>query len=255
MQQNEKATARARVDSGYALMPLDGFPPSRLPRWRACHARVLAGPTLGAGFVQMHLTLDAGGGVNQSGDDCTQTFLYILGGGVELTVGGHRVIVGAGGFAYIPHASDYELRAPVASTLLLLRKIYYPLAGVIRPEPITGNISNIPAEPWMDNPRTRVQRLLPDEFSYDFEMSLFTFEAGFGSPGVSTHVMEHGVFIVEGAGQAFLAREMHDLYPGDFLWIGSYCPHQLTAAGSPLKLLTFTNVNRDIVPDRRAPKL
>jgi (S)-ureidoglycine aminohydrolase len=244
--------SRARVRDRYALMPIDGFPPSRIPRWRDTEARILAAPALGAQFVQMQLNLQPGGGVNQPADDRTQTFLYVLSGGLELTITGHRVVVAAGGFAYVPHASDYEVRAPVASSVLLLRKLFEPLTGVIKPEPLTGNVSNIPAETWMGNEHTRMQMLLPDEMAYDLAMNILTFDPGHGLPFVETHVMEHGLYFLEGQGSYYLGEESYDVQSNDFIWMGPYCPQGFVATGSvPAKYLYYKNVNRDFTLERR----
>jgi len=248
--------SRARVRDRYALMPIDGFPPSRIPRWRDTEARILAAPALRADFVQMHLKVQPGGGVNQPGDDRTQTFLYVLSGGVELTITNHRVTIAAGGFAYVPHAAEYELRAPVASSVLLLRKRYEPLAGVTRPEPLTGNQVNVPAEPWMGNEHTRLQMLLPDDLSYDFAMNIFTFDSGHGLPFVETHVMEHGLYFLEGQGTYYLGEESYEVKPNDFIWMGPYCPQGFVATGpTAAKYLYFKNVNRDISLERRSAYL
>jgi (S)-ureidoglycine aminohydrolase len=243
---NQPTISRARVRDRYALMPLDGVPASRIPRWKETAARILAGPALGSGFVEMHLSLAAGGGVHQPGDDRTQTFIYVLSGGAELTIASHRVMVGAGGFAYVPHAADYEVRAPIATTLLLIRKRFEPLPGVSKPEPLTGNQANISAEIWRGSERTRVQTLLPDDISYDMEVNLFTFDVGHGMPGIETHVMEHGAFLLEGAGNAYLGEESHEVQAGDFIWTGPYCPHGLVASGGTVTLLSYKNMNRDI---------
>jgi (S)-ureidoglycine aminohydrolase len=252
MPTTQSLPSRARVRDRYALMPIDGFPPSRLPRWKETEARVLAAPALRADFVQMLLNIQPGGGVNQPNDDRTQTFLYVLGGGIEITIGGHRVLVAAGGFAYVPHAADYELRAPVASSVLLLRKRYEPVSGVAKPEPITGNQANVPAEPWMGNQHTRLQTLLPDDLSYDFAMNIFTFDSGHGLPFVETHVMEHGLYFLEGQGTYLLGEESYEVRANDFIWMGPYCPQGFVATGpTAAKYLYYKNVNRDFSLERR----
>jgi (S)-ureidoglycine aminohydrolase len=252
MPSNQLPQSRARVRDRYALMPTDGFPPSRLPRWRDTEARILAAPALGADFVQMLLTVQPGGGVHQPGDDRTQTFLYVLSGGVEVTIESHRVIVAAGGFAYVPHAADYEVRAPVASSMLLLRKRYEPVSGVAKPEAITGNQANVPAEPWMGNEHTRLQTLLPEDCSYDFAMNIFAFDAGHGLPFVETHVMEHGLYFLEGEGTYYLGEDSYAVQPNDFIWMAPFCPQGFIATGStPSRYLYYKNVNRDIALERR----
>ena len=53
--------SRTRVCSKYALMPLEGFPFSRLPSWPDAQVRVLASPAL-AGYVSGANLVAHGGG-------------------------------------------------------------------------------------------------------------------------------------------------------------------------------------------------
>src|SRR5438270_9757665 len=90
---------RARLRSRYALFPLEGYPPSRLPRWPDCNARVLASPALGAQFVQTLLEIPAGKGTGQ-GEALRQVFGYVLSGVVRPNICGEARDLPAGGFFY-----------------------------------------------------------------------------------------------------------------------------------------------------------
>jgi (S)-ureidoglycine aminohydrolase len=207
----------------------------------------LAAPALGANFVQILLDLQPGGGVHQPEEDRTETFIYVLSGGVEVTLTNHRVIVAAGGFAFAPASTDYEVRAPIASTLLLLRKRFEPLSGVLKPEPFTGNVSNVAQEDWPARAQVRSQPLMPDEMSFDMAINLMTIAPGEGLPLGQTQVMERGIYILEGTGACTLGDEPADVQSGDFLWTAPFCPFGLSATGTtPLKVLHYQNVNRDI---------
>jgi (S)-ureidoglycine aminohydrolase len=111
---------------------------------------------------------------------------------------------------------------------------------------------NVPAETWMGNEHTRMQTLLPDEFSYDFAMNILTFDPGHGLPFVETHVMEHGLYFLEGQGTYLLGEESFDVQPDDFIWMGPYCPQGFLATGpTPARYLYYKNVNRDFSLERR----
>ncbi|MBV8780569.1 MAG: (S)-ureidoglycine aminohydrolase [Phycisphaerae bacterium] len=238
---------RTRVRDRYAVMPLEGFPPSRLPRWKDTEARILAAPALGAQFVEVLLSIKPGGGAHQPADDRTQSFFYLLTGGAELTIDGHHVTLGPGGYAYIPHGVDYTVKAPVPTSLLLLKKRFEPASAIAKPEPFTGNIANVPADPWMENSHARLQVLIPDELTYDFAMNIFSFDPGFGLPYVETHVMEHGLYFLEGKGVYFLGDEWLEVEATDFIYMAPYCPQSFYASGpTPAKYLYYKNVNRDI---------
>src|ERR1700750_2747982 len=81
--------SRTRVRPRYALMPLEGFPASRLPAWPDCEARILAAPALGAGFVQTLLDVPGGNGTGQ-GEALRQVFGFVLAGSVDVMVAGHE---------------------------------------------------------------------------------------------------------------------------------------------------------------------
>src|SRR2546423_15032230 len=79
--------ARTRVRPRYALMPLEGFPASRLPTWPDAEVRVLASPALGAGFVQYLIDLPAGKRGGVPADPTTATFFFVLAGGGNFAAG------------------------------------------------------------------------------------------------------------------------------------------------------------------------
>ena len=75
----------------------------------------------------------------------------------------------------------------------------------------------------------------------------FSFDPGFGLPVVETHVMEHGLFFLQGKGLYYLGNEWMEVEKDDFIWMGPYCPQSFYATGpTPAKYLYYKNVNRDI---------
>ena len=77
--------AERAVRPRYALLPLEGFPPSKLPAWPGSEARVLAAPALGAEFVQYLLNVPTGRGTEHAADSQIETFFYVLSGEVRLS--------------------------------------------------------------------------------------------------------------------------------------------------------------------------
>src|SRR5262249_5294893 len=126
--QQQLLHSRTRVRPRYALMPLEGFPTSRLPQWTNTDARILAAPALGAQFVEYLLNLQPGGGVEGLGDTRTEVFFYMLSGAADLTIGAagpHSLVEGS--FALIPARMSCTLRASAPTSILMLRKAYEPL--------------------------------------------------------------------------------------------------------------------------------
>ena len=248
--------ARTRVRPRYALMPLEGFPVSRLPHWQDNDVRVLASPALGAQFVQYLIDLKSVGYF--AADERIETFYYVLAGAGTVQDGQSRPVQLKGGsFGLFPPGCKCEF-AGESLRMLILRKRYEAYdrfaigKGVVQERaplfaPLHGHESDVKREPWADNPHSLLQTLIPDEFQYDLAMNLFTFSPGYGLPIVETHVMEHGLYFLQGKGVYYLEDEWMEVEQDDFIWMGPYCPQSFYATGpTPSRYLYYKNVNREI---------
>jgi (S)-ureidoglycine aminohydrolase len=238
--------SRTRVGRNCALMPLEGFPPSRLPSWPDAQVKVLASPALGAGFVQYLIDLPPGETGGFPTDSAIETFFYVLTGTGQLVAPSKKPLK-QGSFGLIPPGSPIGISATEALSLIVLRKKYDPVAGFELFKPIVGNEADIPKQIWGDNPHSRLQTLIPDEFAFDMAMNIFTFDSGYGLPIVETHVMEHGLYFLEGKGLYFLDKDWMEVEANDFIWMGPFCPQSFYATGpKPSRYLYYKNVNREI---------
>lgn len=240
--------SRTRVRPRYALMPLEGFPTSRLPNWTDAEVRILAAPALGAAFVEYLFTIQAGGGATYKPDGRTQSFFYVHSGTIELAVGGSAARpMTEGAFALLPPNADFSIKATKPTLALALRKAYEPAAGVAMPPPVFGNQADVRGEIYLGNPGARLQTLIPDELAFDLAMNIFTFDPGHCLPYVETHVMEHGLYFLAGKGVYYLGEEWMEVEAGDFIWMGPYCPQAFYATGPVAsKYIYYKNVNREI---------
>jgi (S)-ureidoglycine aminohydrolase len=240
--------SRTRLRRRYVLFPPEGYPPSKLPAWPGVEARVLAAPAMGAYFAEYLLTVPDGRGTRAASDGRIETFFYVLGGEFRFQIGAdteHRLE--RGGFAFIPPTADYSITADADGNLLMLRKAYEPVSGIPAPRAIVGHQSSVPGEPFMRDEGARLQMLLPDEMAYDLAMNIFSFETGHSLPVVETHVMEHGLYFLEGNGLYYLDDEWMEVQAGDFIWMGPYVPQSFYATGpGTAKYIYYKNVNRDV---------
>lgn len=246
---NQLVHSRARIRQRYALFPLEGYPASRSPLWTNTEMRVLTAPAMGANFVQHHLTLTPGGGTKRRSDGRIESFIYILSGQANLFLDGtiRKQPLVSGSFAFVPATSDFEIAATESTTAIIIRKVFESADGIEQPKPIVGNERDVPADVWMNNPACRLQLLIPDELPYDFAMNIFTFDPGHGLPYVETHVMEHGLLVLEGKGLYYLDGEWMEVEKDDFIWMGPYCPQSYYATGpTPTRYIYYKNVNREI---------
>jgi (S)-ureidoglycine aminohydrolase len=245
---NKHLRSRARIGRRFALFPLTGYPTSRLPAWQKTEARVLTSPAMGAKFVEYLLKVEPDGGTLQKSDGKTETFFYLLSGQALLKINGSQPQkLAAGAFALLPPNASFEIKMQQPGELLSLKKTYEPTDGIKMFQPLVGNESAVPADPWMNNKHSRLQTLIPDDLQYDLAMNIFAFDPGHGLPYVETHVMEHGLYFLQGKGDYFLEDTWMKAQTGDFIWMGPYCPQCFIAdKPQPAKYIYYKNVNREI---------
>lgn len=245
--QNQLLQSRTRVKPRYALFPIEGIPFSRLPAWTQTDVRILAAPVLGAQFAEYLLDIKPGGGGKIAADGQVETFLYVLYGAGHLTIEGKRTTIAADAFALIPPVASYHFEALEATRLLLLRKKYEPAPGIAMFAPLIGNANQIPADTYCGDEGAKLQLLIPDDLQYDLAMNIFTFETGHSLPYVETHVMEHGLYFLQGKGVYYLDDTWMEVEATDFIWMGPYVPQSYYATGPVAsKYLYYKNVNREI---------
>ncbi len=242
---------RGVVRPNYAFMPPEGVLVSRLPHYDRTIARILAAPVLGARFAQFVLEIEPGGGSRgEVREDGVQHFFYVLSGNAQVSVSGFAPAeLGEGGFAYVPPGLPFLLgnNGPDKLRVLGLRKRYEAIDLPV-PEPIVSHRDQVPVTNHTGLEGRGFQFLLPyGDMRFDFEMNLMWFKPGACFPDVETHVMEHGLYMLEGQGLYFLGDEWHEIRAHDFIWMGGFCPQQFYPTGfSDAAYLLYKNVNRDV---------
>jgi (S)-ureidoglycine aminohydrolase len=184
-------------------------------------------------------------------EDGVQHFYYVLSGAAEIRIGnGPARVMEHGGFAYIPPGEAFTLRAANAqpARILGLRKRYEQAPGIAQPGAIVSSLSEVPITNHTGAEGRGFQHLLPfGDIRFDFGMNVMRFQPGAYFPDVETHIMEHGLYMLEGQGLYFLGDEWHEIWADDFIWMGGFCPQQFypTGFGEAVYLL-YKNVNRDV---------
>lgn len=243
---------RGVVRPNYAFMPPEGVLKSRLPQYEATDAYFLAAPVLGARFVQFVLEIGPGGGSRGAQTEAgVQHFYYVLSGRVVMQVGDLAPVEqGKGGFLYAPPGAPVSLRneGGAPARILGLRKRYEALPGLAAPAPILSHEDQVPRTNHTGFEGRGFQHLLPfGDLAFDFEMNLMWFSPGTFFPAVETHIMEHGLYMLQGQGLYLLGTEWHEIWKDDFIWMGAYCPQQFYPTGpDEAAYLLYKDVNRDI---------
>ena len=80
---------------------------------------------------------------------------------------------------------------------------------------------------------------------HDMHVTIVTFEPGAVIPFAETHVMEHGLYVLEGKAVYRLNQDWVEVEAGDYMWLRAFCP-QACYAGGPGKFryLLYKDVNR-----------
>jgi len=87
----------------------------------------------------------------------------------------------------------------------------------------------------------------PDDLAHDMHVNIVTFQPGGLIPFEETHVMEHGLYVLEGKAVYRLNRDWVEVEAGDFMWLRAYCPQACYAAGpGPFRYLLYKDVNRHV---------
>jgi (S)-ureidoglycine aminohydrolase len=233
------------IKERYALRTPSGFVPSSLPGWRDAVCVVQISQGIGAGFSQIHITFQANS-LGQGNTGMVEYVLYVLGGQCAATLGGKRHALGTGSFAYIPPQTDFQFdKAEPGTRMLVFQKRYEPLPATKAPTVLVGDQKAIAGQPFLGNEAARLQVLLPDEPEFDLAVNIFTYQPGATLPFVESHIMEHGLVMLQGQGIYRLDADWHPVQAGDVIWMAPYCPQWFVAMGkTPASYIYYKDVNR-----------
>jgi (S)-ureidoglycine aminohydrolase len=237
---------RTVVKRNYALITPDGFVPSVLPGWKNATVIINLSPVMsGPRFTQIQITLDA----NTTGAGYTgalEHFYYVQTGGCSTQIGTKKHELTAGSYLFLPPKTNFKFFGATTGTkLLVFQKKYEPLAGEKIPGAICGHADAIQGNPFLGNNDARLQVLLPDQPAFDLAVNIFTYQPGATLPFVETHVMEHGLLMLNGQGIYRLDAEHYPVTAGDVIWMASYCPQWFVAMGkTPASYIYYKDVNR-----------
>lgn len=264
--QTELMTGRAVFTEAYAVIPRGAFRDivtSRLPFWRDTRAWIVARPLSGFAetFAQSVMEVAPGGGSERpETDPGAEAAIFVMAGALSLALDGERRLLGPGGYAYLPAGSSWTaLNADdEAARFHWIRKRYEPVEGLGPPDPVFANEREIApvAMPDTDGRWSTTMFVDPDDMRHDMHVHIVAMEPGATIPFEETHVMEHGLYVLEGKAVYKLNRDWVEVEAGDFMWLRAFCP-QACYAGGPgrFRYLLYKDVNRlpRLAPGGAAP--
>lgn len=253
--QTELMTGRAVFTEAYAVIPkgvMSDIVTSYLPFWEKTRCWIIARPLSGFAetFSQYIMEVAPGGGSTRPEPDQTaQGVLFVVEGELTLTLAGKTHKMSEGGYAYIPPANNWEVKnirgAPVR--FHWIRKSYEPVEGLDMPEPIVTNEKDIKptAMPDTDGKWATTRFVAPEDLRHDMHVTVVTFQPGGVIPFEETHIMEHGLYVLEGKAVYKLNSDWVEVEAGDFMWLRAFCPQACYAGGpGPFRYLLYKDVNR-----------
>lgn len=85
------------------------------------------------------------------------------------------------------------------------------------------------------------------DMRHDMHVNIVNFEPGGVIPFAETHVMEHGLYVLEGKAVYRLNQDWVEVEAGDFMWLRAFCP-QACYSGGPgrFRYLLYKDVNRQM---------
>jgi (S)-ureidoglycine aminohydrolase len=253
--QAELTTDRAVFTEAYAVLPrgtMRDIVTSRLPHWAATRLWVLARPLTGFAetFSWYVVEVAPGGGSDRPEPDVdAEAVLFVVGGTLTLTLDGVRHRVGAGGYAFVPPGTSWTMHneSDANATFHWIRKAYARADGVDLPEAFVTHESDVAIEPMPDTDGAwGTQRFVdPEDVRHDLHVNIVSFEPGGSIPFPETHVMEHGLYVLEGKAVYLLNKDWVEVQAGDFMWLRAFCP-QACYAGGPgrFRYLLYKDVHR-----------
>jgi (S)-ureidoglycine aminohydrolase len=221
--QTALTTDRARFTEAYAVIPartLSDITTSYLPHWDRTRMWVLARPLTGEGSP-------------------------------TLTVDGTEHALSPGSYAFLPPGTAWTFRngTDATATFHWIRKAYQRADGVEVPEAFVTqeqDITPLPM-PGTDGAWTTTRFVDIADLRHDLHVNIVNFEPGGAIPFPETHVMEHGLYVLEGKAVYLLNEDWVEVEAGDFMWLRAFCP-QACYAGGPgrFRYLLYKDVNRHV---------
>jgi (S)-ureidoglycine aminohydrolase len=265
--QHELTTNRAMFTEAYAVLPkgtMTDIVTSNLPFWEGTRLWVIARPLSGFAetFSQYIVEVSPGGGSDRpETDPAAEAVLFVVEGALRLTIGEQVHRLEPGGYAFLPPAADWTLHndtlnddEAAPARFHWIRKAYQRVDCVDVPEAFVTDerdIEPIPM-PGTDGAWTTTRFVDQTDVRHDMHVNIVTFEPGGVIPFPETHVMEHGLYVLEGKAVYLLNQDWVEVEAGDFMWLRAFCP-QACYAGGPgrFRYLLYKDVNRHATLSRQ----
>ncbi len=253
--QDSIMTDRAVLKNAYAVIPkgvMTDIVTSYLPHWNGARFWVIARPLSGFAETFSHYIAEVtpnGGSTDPEADPTAESVLFVVGGTLELSIDGITHILKPGGYAFLPPNCNWALQntSDENVTFHWIRKRYQAVAGIDTPTAfVTSDQDTEPTAMLDTNGVWATSRFVdPADLRHDMHVTIVTFQPGGSIPFAETHVMEHGLYVLQGKAVYHLNQDWVEVEAGDYMWLRAFCPQACVAAGpEPFRYLLYKDVNR-----------
>ena len=249
-------TSRAVFTDAYAVLPrgtMTDIVLIALPFWGNTKVWVISRPMTGFSETFSHYILEVapgGGSAQPETNPDAQAVLFVTRGELWVkTADGEVHRMGPGGYAYLPPGTDYTVENLGTEPAFFhwIRKRYDRVEGIEVPEVFfTNERDRVPHPmPGTDGAWATTRFVDPLDVRHDMHVTIVEFAPGAVIPFMETHVMEHGLFVLQGKGVYRLNQDWVEVEAGDYMWLRAFCP-QACYAGGPgrFRYLLYKDVNR-----------
>lgn len=253
--QDALLTDRAAVTEAYTLIPrgvMRDIVTSRFPGWRETRAWVLSRPVAGFAttFSQAIVEIEPGGGSEQPEPGAhVECVVFVVSGELQITLNGVSHSLNPGGYAYVAPAARWAVNnaGETPACFHWIRKAYQPVEGLGAPDCFVTSDHNVAPTPMPGtNGAWATTRFVDGEdLRHDMHVNIVTFQPGASIPFAETHVMEHGLYVLEGKAVYRLNQDWVEVEAGDYMWLRAFCPQGCYAGGpGAFRYLLYKDVNR-----------
>ncbi|MEH6641734.1 bifunctional allantoicase/(S)-ureidoglycine aminohydrolase [Vreelandella glaciei] len=253
--QTQLVADRAVFTEAYAVIPkgvMRDIVTSNLPFWEKTRLWVLSRPLSGFAetFSQYIMEVSPGGGSEKpEPDPAAEGVLFVVEGELTLTLAGEKHSMRPGGYAFLPPGTRWEAHNTSEEPVRFhwVRKSYEQVEGIEVPAPFVTNENDIEptAMPETDEKWVTTRFVDPADIRHDMHVNIVTLQPGAVIPFDETHVMEHGLYVLEGKAVYHLNQNWVEVEAGDFMWLRAFCPQACYAGGpGPFRYLLYKDVNR-----------
>lgn len=253
--QTQLLSDRAVFTEAYAVIPRGtnrDIVTSFLPFWTGMRMWVLARPLSGFAETFSHYMVELvqdGGSQRPETEETAQSVLFVVEGALSLVIEGAEHHLRPGSYAYLPAGCEWQIRNPSPERAVFhwIRKAYHGVDGLEAPDAfVTHESAQTPiAMPDTEGAWSTTRFVDPQDLRHDMHVNIVTLQPGAVIPFTETHVMEHGLYILQGKAVYRLNQDWVEVEAGDYLWLRAFCPQACYAGGpNPFRYLLYKDVNR-----------